>query len=150
MIHDFAVTEHYLSPTPTSCRHPDPSGSDDVRIVVDFPWWSSFGLGPGAAPARGALTRATLDPARGAISLEHPDQAGTEFPRIDDRLTGRRHRYLTVGGVSGRHELVRGEHDQLVRYDKESGTSTSWDCEGTIGEVVFAPRAGGTEELDGY
>lgn len=128
------------------------AGTDAVRIVLDFPWWSSLGLGLAgtAEPMRGAFTRATLDPRRGTLGLEHLDAAGTEFPRIDDRLIGRRHRYLTVAGVSGRHDLVRGEHDQLVRYDMQTGESQSYDCDGVIGEVVFAPRPGGTEELDGY
>jgi carotenoid cleavage dioxygenase-like enzyme len=126
--------------------------SEELRIVVDFPWWSGLGFGvpDGAPPIHGALTRATLDPERGTLELDHLDRSGTEFPRIDDRLTGRRHRYLTVAGVSGRHQLVRGEHDQLVRYDMHSGTSVAYDCDAVIGEVIFVPRPGGTEELDGY
>ncbi len=128
------------------------AGADDVRIVLDFPWWSTLGLAAGGAsePVRGAFTRATLDPGRGTVALEHLDAAGTEFPRIDDRRTGRRHRYLTVAGVSGRNQLVRGEHDRLVRYDMDAGTSRSYDCDAVIGEVAFIPRPGGTEELDGY
>ncbi len=128
------------------------SADDGVRIVLDFPWWSALGFGvpEGAAPVSGAFTRATLDPGRGTVDLQHLDDSGTEFPRIDDRLLGRRHRYLTVAGVSGRHALVRGEHDQLVRYDMDAGSSVSWDCDAAIGEVVFVPRPGGTEELDGY
>ena len=59
----------------------------------------------------------------GRSSLDHLDGMGTEFPRIDDRLVGRQHRYLTVAGVSGRHELVRGEHDRLIRYDMQTGKS---------------------------
>ena len=78
------------------------------------------------------------------------DERPTEFPRIDDRLIGRPHRYLTVVANSRRSELVRGEHDQLVRYDMASGTSQVYDCDAVVGEVVFAPRAGATEELDGY
>ena len=91
-----------------------------------------------------------MNPKQGSVAFDHLDSAGTEFPRIDDRLTGRRHRYLTVTGVSGRHQLVRGEHDRLIRYDMEEGTSVAHDCDGVIGEVAFAPRPGGTEELDGY
>ena len=75
---------------------------------------------------------------------------GTEFPRVDDRLTGRHHRYVTVAGVSGRHNLVPGEHDRLIRYDMKTGDSQAYDCDDIIGEVIFAPREGGTEELDGY
>lgn len=135
---------------------PDPSPgrgttTTDVRIVVDFPWWSSLGfLTDSTDPLRGAFTRATLDPGRGTVELVHLDGAKTEFPRIDDRLIGQQHRYLTVVGLSGRHDLVLGEHDRLVRYDMETGTSAAFDCDAVIGEVVFAPRLGGTEALDGY
>jgi len=123
----------------------------DARVVLDFPWWSTLGMGQaGAEPMRGALTRATLDPAGGSVVLEHLDDSPTEFPRIDDRLTGRAHRYLTVAGVSGRHPLVRGEHDRLIRYDMATGSSQGWDCDAVIGEVCFVPRPGGTEELDGW
>jgi carotenoid cleavage dioxygenase-like enzyme len=125
---------------------------DDGRIVLDFPWWSSLGLGLGGGTEAidGAMTRATLDPGRGGLTLEHLDHAATEFPRIDDRLTGRPHRFLTVTSASGRGGLVRGEHDRLVRYDMTAGTSVGFDCDAVIGEVVFAPRQGGSDELDGY
>lgn len=135
-----------LPSTPTS------TATDDLRIVLDFPWWNTLGLGLGETdvPMHGAFTRATLDPGRGTLTLDHLDGAGTEFPRIDDRLTGRRHRYLTVAGVSGKHQLVRGEHDRLIRYDMDTGTSQAYDCDAVIGEVAFVPRPGGSEELDGY
>ncbi len=120
-------------------------------VVVDFPWWSNLGLAlDGGAPAHGAFTRARLDLGRGTVELAHLDHHNTEFPRVDDRLVGRPHRYVTVVGTSGSHDLVPGEHDRLVRYDLQTGTSQSYDCDAAIGEVVFAPRPGGTEELDGY
>ncbi len=126
-------------------------GADDLRIVVDFPWWSSLGFAvEQSEPLRGSLARATLDPERCRIDLSHVEERATEFPRIDDRLVGRPHRYLTVVSNSGRAELVRGEHDQLVRYDMASGRSQAFDCEAVVGEVVFAPRSGATDELDGY
>jgi carotenoid cleavage dioxygenase-like enzyme len=31
-----------------------------------------------------------------------------------------------------------------------TGHSQTFDCDAVVGEVVFAPRRGGTEELDGY
>ncbi len=128
------------------------TSSDELAIVLDFPWWSTLGLGLAGdmAPVRGAFTRATLKPRQGEVELEHLDDMGTEFPRIDDRLVGSEHRHLTVAGVSGHHELVRGEHDRLIRYDMETGKSLKVDCDGVIGEVTFVPRPGGTEELDGY
>jgi carotenoid cleavage dioxygenase len=74
----------------------------------------------------------------------------SEFPRIDDRLTGRPHRYLTVGAVSGRHDLTRGEHDRLVRWDMSAGRCEAWDTDASIGEVIYVPRDGSQDELHGY
>jgi carotenoid cleavage dioxygenase-like enzyme len=123
----------------------------ELRIVVDFPWWSALGFVTGGSqPVHGSLVRATLDPVRRRIDLVHVDERGTEFPRIDDRLLGHPHRSLTVVGSSGRAELARGEHDLLIRYDMASGESQTFDCGAVIGEVAFAPRPGGSEELDGY
>ena len=124
---------------------------DDRRILIDFPWWSSLGFAVDQSePLRGSLARATIDPGRGTIDLAHVEERGTEFPRIDDRLVGRPHRYLTGVGSSERNGLVRGEHDQLVRYDMATGHSQTFECDAVVGEVVFAPRRGATEEVDGY
>lgn len=131
---------------------------DDGRVVADFPWWSAPARGAGPAVAgtgkgapRGALCRAAIDPARGRAALETLFDAPAAFPRIDDRLTGRRHRYVTVTADSGEHGLAPGEHDRLVRYDLAAGRADHWDTGASIGEAVFAPRHG-TEagELDGY
>jgi carotenoid cleavage dioxygenase-like enzyme len=131
------------------------------QVIVDFPRWSRLTMGAGdrraadgqPASLRGSFCRATIDVARGTARLTTIDDRPAEFPRIDDRLTGRRHRYLTAGADSGQHDLVAGEHDQLVRYDMNTGARDSWPTDASIGEVVFAPRPGPpcpAEELDGY
>ncbi len=76
---------------------------DGDRVVADFPSWSELSLAAGdrraasgrRAPVSGRFSRVRIDPARGAAT--HIGDQPSEFPRIDDRLTGRRHRYLTVG-----------------------------------------------------
>ena len=80
------------------------------------------------AGAPASFTRATIDPARGTIDLHHLDDNATEFPRIDDRLVGRAHRYLTVAGRSANPGVMMGEHDELYRYDMTAGTSVSYDA----------------------
>lgn len=82
--------------------------------------------------------------------MTHVSDQPSEFPRIYDRLTGRRRQYLTVGAASGRHDLARDEHDRLLRWDMSTGHSEVWDTDASIGEVVFVPRDGAAEELDGY
>ncbi|MCD9622822.1 carotenoid oxygenase family protein [Rhabdothermincola salaria] len=121
---------------------------DDV--VMDFSWWSSFSLGPDP-DKRGAFARATLHPSAGTAEIEHVEDVPGEFGRIDDRRTGREHRYVTVSRKSPRGgDLVPGEFDQLARYDMATGECKAYDSDLVFGEVVFAPRQGGTDELDGF
>jgi carotenoid cleavage dioxygenase len=126
---------------------------DGDRIQLDFPGSSAPGilLPPDQrAAVTSGFTRATIDPAAGTIELRRLDELSLEFPRIDDRLTGRPHRYLHVAGRSDDATVRMGEHDVLHQYDMTSGTSTSYQADVALGEAVFAPRVGGTDELDGY
>ena len=120
---------------------------DDV--IMDFSWWSSFSLAPDPDKA-GAFMRATLHPAKGTLDMARLDDRPSEFARIDERRTGRQHRYVTVSRKSGRRDdLLVGEFDQLCRYDMATGASVTYDGDLVFGEVVFAPRSGGDDELDG-
>jgi carotenoid cleavage dioxygenase len=128
---------------------------DGDDVVLDFSWWSSFALAPD--PSRtGAFTQARLSPKADKVALTHLDERPSEFARVDDRRTGRRHRYVTVSRKSGRAAgLVPGEFDQLVRFDMATGESASHDSDLVFGEVVHAARAGsaggeGDGELDGW
>jgi carotenoid cleavage dioxygenase-like enzyme len=125
---------------------------DGDHIVLDFPWSTAprIVLTPGDPDDRGGFTRATLDPGRGTVAFDRLDNAGTEFPRVDDRRVGRRHRYVTVAGRSGTTALQPGEHDRLYRYDMVTGGHDLLDTGTAVGEVVFAPRPGGTDEVDGW
>jgi carotenoid cleavage dioxygenase len=123
------------------------------RVVIDFPSWSEPSMifpQSDQHRMRAGFARATVDPDHGTVDIEHVDDNRTEFPRIDDRLIGRPHRYLTVAGRSGDPRLHHGEQDILFRYDMVSGATTRYDAHAAIGEAVYAPRQGGTDELDGY
>jgi carotenoid cleavage dioxygenase len=119
------------------------------EIVLDFPWWSAFTLGAGE-PVRGGFARAHLRPDDGTATVDVLDDRPSEFPRIDDRHTARPHRYVTTSRRSGRHELAAGEFDQLARHDMRTGATETWDADVVFGEVVFAPRDGAVDDLDGY
>ena len=127
---------------------------DDGDVVqLDFPWSSAPGLGltgPHAGPTTGAFTRATLDPATCTITVHHLDTNLLEFPRVDDRRVGARHRYVTIAGRSDDPAVKMGEHDHMHRYDMETGTSVRYDGHAALGEPIFVPRDAGTTELDGY
>lgn len=124
---------------------------DGDTVVVDFPWWDRPGFARGApgAPIDGKFTRAVVDVGRATVSLTALGPA-SEFPRIDDRLTGSPHRYVTVTARSDNQRLAPSEHDRLVQHDMVSGAMATYDTHAAIGEVAFAPRDGATGELDGY
>ncbi len=127
---------------------------DDGDLVqLDFPCSSAPKMAlPDSAlpPTTGGFTRATINPVAGTVELHLLDDHLLEFPRIDDRRTGLRHRHLVVAGRSADPRVLPGEHDQLHQYDMDAGTSVRYDAHAAIGEAVFAPRAGSTDELDGY
>lgn len=120
---------------------------DGGEIVVDFSRFSALALGP-AEGITGAASRARLDPAAGSVRFETLDDRLTEFPRIDDRLQGRSHRYFTASAKSP--GLGVGEYDTLLRFDTLGRTVEQWDS-GTklFGEVAFA-RAEGRPPEEGY
>ncbi|MFV0316826.1 MAG: carotenoid oxygenase family protein [Microthrixaceae bacterium] len=128
---------------------------DGDDVVVDFSWWDGFSLA--SDPNRqGAFVQARFSPGAGTASLTKLDDVKSEFARIDDRLCGQRHRYVTVSTKSGSIDaLLSGEFDRLVRHDMQTGEAVSHDLGLVFGEVVHAARAGapvgaGDPELDGW
>jgi carotenoid cleavage dioxygenase-like enzyme len=122
---------------------------DGDDVVIDFPMWSVPGFLVPGATVTGKYQRAVISPAAGTVAVTDLHDAASEFPRIDDRLVGARHRYVTVTRGSGRVGAA-AEHDVLARIDLETGEWVEQDTGAAIGEVVFAPRTGGTDALDGY
>jgi carotenoid cleavage dioxygenase len=117
--------------------HPLNAYDDGDRIVVDVVrhprMFDAQPLGPDEGPP--TLDRWTIDRAAGKVSEERLDDRGQEFPRIDERLVGRRHRYgytVSFDGISG---------DRLIRHDLAAGTRSdrSFGPGHTVGEFVFVP-----------
>jgi carotenoid cleavage dioxygenase len=122
---------------------------DGSRVVVDYPRFNTLAFLDRDGLPGGRYTQAVLDPEAGTMQDTTIHDGISEFPRIDERLLGRRHRYVTVGAASG-PALTSGEHDVLCRADLTTGAWETYETGATIGEVVFAPRPGGTDELDGW
>jgi carotenoid cleavage oxygenase len=101
-------------------------------------------------PNEGATTldRWVIDLADGKIRETRLDDHPQEFPRIDDRLVGRRYRYGYVmqtspaGGDAG---------DSLLKHDLRGGISTArrLDAYQRVGEFVFVPTAAQAAEDEG-
>jgi carotenoid cleavage dioxygenase len=75
-----------------------------------------------------------------------------EFPRVDPRVVGRRHRVVFCpAALSAGHEDRFG-FDAVLRLDRESGRRDSFvfGPEAVVEEQVFVPRPGSTREGDGW
>jgi carotenoid cleavage dioxygenase len=104
-------------------------------------------------PSEGAptLERWHLDGRGGAVKEERLDDHGQEFPRVDERVVGRPHRYGYAVAV-GTTDDILGTESMLVCHDFERGTSVerSFGRGAGVGEAVFVPRADDAAEDDGW
>lgn len=120
-------------------------GDTVVVDVVKHPRMFATVLdGPDEGPT--VLSRFTLDLATGRAHERGFDQRSQEFPRHDERLTGRRHRYgWAVGFEGGR------TGDVVLRHDLDAGrTDVRRLGDGLeASEFCFVPTPGGTAEDDG-
>jgi carotenoid cleavage dioxygenase-like enzyme len=123
---------------------------DGATITMDFPRWTAPGFLVPDSPNDCEYVHAVLSPDAGTIETTSLHRAVADFPRIDDRLQGRRNRYSLLTAVSGTARLSPGEHDALSRVDLDTGAWEQHETGGAVGEAVFAPRPGGSDELDGY
>jgi carotenoid cleavage dioxygenase len=124
----------------------------DDRIVLDVvrhpQMFASDRLGPNEGPP--TLDRWTVDLSAGKVIEERLDDRGQEFPRIDERLTGRRHRFgyaPAVGTDAGDIDLTGA----LLRHDLVAGRSEARSFGPThrAGEFVFVPSGPDAGEDDG-
>jgi carotenoid cleavage dioxygenase len=125
----------------------------DGRVVIDVVrherMFATDVRGPNEGPP--TFERWTIDPVAGKVHEQRLDDRGQEFPRADERLLGRQHRWgYTVGfetsaghgvdaGSVSRHDLVAGSVER-----RDDGERYGW------GEVVFVPRSATSAEDDGW
>jgi carotenoid cleavage dioxygenase len=122
-------------------------GADRVVLdVVRHPkTFDTHKLGPGEGPP--TLDRWTVDLSAGKVLEERIDDRGQEFPRVDERLTGRRHRYGYSVAVDDRGAFS----STLLRYDMAGGAVATRDfgAGAELGEFVFVPSGPDAAEDDG-
>lgn len=117
----------------------DPNNKDDGR---EAPAIGFLRLSP-------RLCRWRLDLVSGKVSEEILDDTFAEFPRMDNRVLGRRSRFSYNGRIAAAPTMF---FDGVIKYDTDTGQSwTRRYPEGWFGgETVFAPRVGSRAEDDGY
>jgi carotenoid cleavage dioxygenase len=129
--------------------HPMNAYDDGDIIVLDVvrhpKMFDTDHLGPDEGPP--TLDRWTVDLADGKVRESRFDDRGQEFPRIDERLVGKRYRYgytPTVGEDAP-------EGDALLKHDFVRGStqSRSFGPQKALGEFVFHPSSPDAAEDDG-
>jgi carotenoid cleavage dioxygenase len=121
--------------------------SADGRIVIDVARYPELWRGTSGRFETATAHRFTLDPKSGNVKEERLDERPIEFPRVDDRLSGAKHRYgYAVAALGGANEGFRG----LLKYDLASGGAVEHDFGPghATGEGVFV--AAGRGEDEGY
>ena len=139
-----------------------PDGSGDGDVVIDLCRYDApYDVSTiWAQDVQATLERWVIDPAAGKITQQRLDDRRQEFPRIDDRIMTRPHRYAysAVTPELDRHVTINGDFgddafsDALLRHDLECGTTQAYEFDRgcAVGEAVFAPTAPDAAEDDGY
>jgi carotenoid cleavage dioxygenase len=96
------------------------------------------------------MHRWRLDLRGGGVASEPLDDITAEFPRVDERLLGRKHRYGYVAAEVTDSRMPA--FSAVRRYDFERGTYETRDfgAGNGVGEPLFVPRHAGAAEDDGY
>jgi carotenoid cleavage dioxygenase len=132
--------------------HPLNAYDDNGNVVVDVArhpmMFATDPHGPTEQPP--TLDRWTIDLHGGKVIEERLDDRAQEFPRVDDRVVGRRHRYgyATHFGIDDEGIHFGG----LMKHDLQTGVSEARDFgPGThAGEGVFVQAADDSGEDEGW
>jgi carotenoid cleavage dioxygenase len=133
--------------------HPFNAWTQGRRVVCDMAQYPRLPLAmpgeEGRIVASASLVRWTIDLDGGGVKQEPLDDRVIEFPRFDERRTGRGYRFGYAG--SGGRGAVQG-FDRIVRYDLASGAAVEHVCgpRDVVGEPVFVPRADAAPEGQGW
>jgi carotenoid cleavage dioxygenase len=133
--------------------HPLNAHDDGDQVVLDVVRYDRMFDVARLGPDDGAplLWRWTIDTASGSVREEQLGDQPMEFPRVDERLVGRSHRW-GYGSEIRRDGDENGFGGNLIRIDGKSGDMTRIDLGAgrTGGEWVMVPRHDGAAEDDGW
>ena len=127
----------------------EPDGQVTIDVIAYDTMFASAASG---LDALGRLERWTVDPASRSITRRVIDMTPQEFPRIDERLTARRHRYVYTVSVppDGNPQLVGAT--RIYKHDLETGRRLVHAFgDGRLpGEFVFVPATADAGEDEGW
>jgi carotenoid cleavage dioxygenase len=146
---------------PSYVFHPMNAYADGETVVLDVSRYSSLrfmdpaardtpSAGDGDA-ARLHRWRIDLRPGGGIASSPLDDTSG-EFPRVDERRVGRRHRFGYLAATGPGDPAGLPVWSAIKKYDLASGSSVqrSFGAGNGVGEPLFVPRHSTAAEDDGY
>lgn len=129
--------------------HPMNAYDDGDTIVLDVvrhpKMFDTERLGPDEGPP--TLDRWVIDLADGKVRESRIDDRGQEFPRVDERLVGKRHRY----GYAPAFGDENNGANRLHKHDFIGGGTAdrAFGAGKQLGEFVFHPRSADSAEDDG-
>ncbi|HEY2775845.1 MAG TPA: carotenoid oxygenase family protein [Candidatus Binatia bacterium] len=129
--------------------HPMNAFETGDRITIDVARYPELWREGTARFDLAYLHRWEIDLGRGSVTESALDDRPIEFPRIDDRLCGSKHRYgYAVRNLSSRDSAATS----LLKYDLAGGVSVEHDFGSSRfpGEAVFAPDPSSGEEDAGW
>ena len=128
--------------------HPVNAYDEGDGIVVEVPRFDRVFdrdlHGPGETPP--VLDRWVVDLTAGKVRTERIHDAHQEFPRIDERLLGRKHRYAYTSAMRDNDWF-----DSVLKHDVSRGKTDAHTFGGgkEVGEFVFVPHADDAAEDEG-
>ena len=118
----------------------------DGRVAVDGVSYPKLFVDDltGPTDSKGRLDRFILDPAAGTTKVERLDDRPQEMPRMDERLTGKKHRYGYFSSRLG--------NSGILKQDLQEGRREFYDHgPGRVGiETLFVPMSATSGEDDGW
>jgi carotenoid cleavage dioxygenase len=105
----------------------------------------------GPSEGHPTLDRWEINLATGSVRTERRDDREQEFPRINETLTGLRHRYGYTVGVEGVFDGGGAMRTAVYKQDFVTGAHAAarLDRDLLVGEMSFVPHPGARNEDDG-
>jgi carotenoid cleavage dioxygenase len=133
--------------------HPMNAHDEGTAVVVDVirhpKMFATHLIGPDeGAPV---LERWRIDPVGGKVVTQLLDDRPQEFPRVDERVVGRRNRYGYCASLDdGRDEAGMALGRSLIKHDLATGSSEVRPVGSGAGEAVFVPERDTAGEDEGF
>ena len=134
--------------------HPMNAYDEDGVVVADLVRHPKMFATHLTGPDEGApvLERWRIDPAGGKVVTQLLDDRPQEFPRVDERVVGRRNRYGYSAAVDkgGKDEAGFTLGGALIKHDLTTGASEIRSFRGGAGEAIFVPESATAGEDEGF